>query len=891
LANHLVIVESPAKAKTIKKYLGKDFEVLASYGHVRDLVPKEGAVDPEHHFAMKYQVVERNQKHVDAISRALKKADSLFLATDPDREGEAISWHLYELLKSLGQLEGKSVARVVFYEITKNSVREAMAKPRELSLELVNAQQARRALDFLVGFNLSPLLWKKVRPGLSAGRVQSPALRMICEREDEIAAFVAREYWTVDAELEHSDQKFPGKLVEYAGAKVEQFSFTTSDQAHEVERTLREAAQGVLTVLEIDRKQRRRNPAAPFTTSTLQQEAARKLAFSAQKTMRTAQQLYEGVDIGDGQVGLITYMRTDSLNVAQEAVSQIRDVIAKLYGKEGLSDDVRVFKTKSKNAQEAHEAIRPTSAEIVPADIEKYLDSDQFRLYSLIWKRTVACQMAPAVFDTVAVELLAGTDEQRARAGDGLKRTVLRANGSTLVKPGYMSVYQEGMDDVVQDDSDHVLPPMQKGDHVKLLGLVPSQHFTEPPPRFSEASLVKALEEYGIGRPSTYASIISTLRDRQYVDIESRRFTATDIGKIVSRFLTSYFTTYVDYDFTAKMEDSLDAVASGEQEWVPLLDRFWKPFIELVKHTETSVSREEVAQARELGIDPASGKPMTVRMGRFGPFVQIGTKDDEDKPKFAGLRPGQKMDLITFAEAIELFKLPRKLGATADGQEITTNVGRFGPYVKYGPKYVSLKTDDPYEITLERALEVIKEKEIADANRLILDFPEAKIQVLNGRYGPYITDKERNAKIPKDKDPKSLTLEDCQTLLAAAPVRTFGKWGKKNARGASARAAPPKGSGATAAAADAAAATKPRAKSAKKKVAPPPGTNGANGKTAVANGAGTRPVPGSASGAPLKLAARNSKATADKKAPLEATAGPGAKARSASKKSVAKKKS
>jgi len=793
LSRNLVIVESPAKAKTIKKYLGKDFEVLASYGHVRDLVPKEGAVDTEHDFAMKYQVVERNQKHVDAISRALKKADALFLATDPDREGEAISWHLYELLNSLGQLEGKAVQRVVFYEITKNSVREAMARPRELSQELVNAQQARRALDFLVGFNLSPLLWKKVRPGLSAGRVQSPALRMICEREDEIAAFVAREYWTVDAELEHSDQKFPGKLVEYAGAKVEQFSFTTSEQAHEVERTLREAARGVLTVLEIDRKQRRRNPAAPFTTSTLQQEAARKLAFSAQKTMRTAQQLYEGVDIGDGQVGLITYMRTDSLNVAQEAVAQIRDVIVKLYGKDGLSEEVRVFKTKSKNAQEAHEAIRPTSAEIVPADIEKYLDGDQFRLYSLIWKRTVACQMAPAVFDTVAVELLAGTDAQRAAADNALPRTVLRANGSTLVKPGYISVYQEGMDDVVQDDSDHVLPPMKVGDHVKLLGLVPSQHFTEPPPRFSEASLVKALEEYGIGRPSTYASIISTLRDRQYVDIESRRFTATDIGKIVSRFLTSYFTTYVDYDFTAKMEDSLDAVASGEEEWVPLLERFWKPFIDLVNHTETSVSREEVAQSRELGVDPASGKPMTVRMGRFGPFVQIGTKDDDDKPKFAGLRPGQKMDLITFAEAMELFKLPRTLGLTAAGEEISTNVGRFGPYVKYGAKYVSLKTDDPYEITPERALEVIAEKELADANRLILDFPDAKIQVLNGRYGPYITDKERNAKIPKDKDPKTLTLEECQSLLAAAPVRTFGRWGKKNARAAPGRAAPARG--------------------------------------------------------------------------------------------------
>ena len=531
-------MESPAKAKTIKKYLGKDFEVLASYGHVRDLVPKEGAVDPKHHFAMKYQVVERNQKHVDAIARALKKAKFLYLATDPDREGEAISWHLNELLKAEGALKGKQVQRVVFYEITKNAVREAMAQPRDLSVDLVNAQQARRALDFLVGFNLSPLLWKKVRPGLSAGRVQSPALRMICEREDEIAAFVPREYWTIDAELEHSEQKFPAKLVEYQGGKVEQFSFTDESAARAAVSTLTGAARGRLTVLSVDRKQRRRNPAPPFTTSTLQQEASRKLGFSAQKTMRVAQQLYEGVDIGEGAVGLITYMRTDSLNLAQEAVAQIREVIVKLYGTEALAEEVRVYRTKSANAQEAHEAIRPTDLSIVPADIEKRIEADQFRLYSLIWKRTMACQMAPAVYDTVAVELLAGSD--------GAKRTVLRANGSTLVKPGYISVYQEGTDDAVQDDSDHVLPPMTEGDRVKLLEVIPSQHFTEPPPRFTEASLVKALEEYGIGRPSTYASIISTLRDREYVEIESRRFTATDIGKIVSRFLTLYFTIYVD---------------------------------------------------------------------------------------------------------------------------------------------------------------------------------------------------------------------------------------------------------------------------------------------------------------------------------------------------------
>jgi DNA topoisomerase-1 len=868
LSSNLVIVESPAKAKTIKKYLGKDFEVLASYGHVRDLVPKEGAVDPEHNFAMKYQVVERNQKHVDAISRALKKAKSLFLATDPDREGEAISWHLYELLKAQGELKDKEVQRVVFYEITKNAVREAMASPRELSVDLVNAQQARRALDFLVGFNLSPLLWKKVRPGLSAGRVQSPALRMICEREDEIAAFVAREYWSIDAELMHSEQKFPGKLVEYQGAKVEQFSFTAEPQAREVERSLLNDAKGELTVLAVDRKQRKRNPAPPFTTSTLQQEAARKLGFSAQKTMRVAQQLYEGVDIGEGQVGLITYMRTDSLNLAQEAIGQIRDVIVQLYGQAGLAEEPRIFRTKSKNAQEAHEAIRPTAANILPGDIETKLESDQFRLYSLVWKRTVACQMAPAIFDTVAVEMLAGED--------GPKRTVLRANGSTLVKPGYISVYQEGMDDVVQDDSDHVLPPMKEGDRVKLIGVVPTQHFTEPPPRFSEASLVKALEEYGIGRPSTYASIISTLRDRQYVDIESRRFTATDIGKIVSRFLTQYFTTYVDYDFTAKMEDSLDAVANGEQEWVPLLQKFWKPFIDLVNHTETSVSREEVAQARDLGADPVSGKPMSVRMGRFGPFVQIGTKDDADKPRFAGLRPGQKMDAITHAEAMELFKLPRKLGTTLAGEEISTNVGRFGPYVKYGAKYVSLKIDDPYEITPERALEVIREKEIADANRLILDFPDAGIQVLNGRYGPYITDKERNAKIPKDKEPKSLTLEECQTLLAAAPVRTFGKWGRKNGKGKSANG---KSKGPT---------------------ANGPAAAGTPRKRAANSGAAVTPAtaPAAAGQAtPARLAAKRAKTSANKKAPAATAAAPKAapgaapKAASKVKKSSAKKKS
>jgi len=808
MADNLVIVESPAKAKTIKKYLGRDFEVLASYGHVRDLVPKEGAVDPDNGFAMKYQVLDKNERHVESIAKNLRKAKALYLATDPDREGEAIAWHLKEILAERGDLDGKDVHRVVFYEITRNAIREAVAQPRGLSLELVNAQQARRALDYLVGFNLSPLLWKKVRRGLSAGRVQSPALRMICEREEEIAAFLAREYWTLEGEGSHSSQSFPLKLIEYRGQKVEQFSFTSEGEAREVERTLRAAAgagsdgSGELRVIAIDRKQRRRNPAPPFTTSTLQQEAARKLGFNARRTMRLAQQLYEGQDIGEGSVGLITYMRTDSVSLAAEAVHEIREVAARLYGAAEVAEEPRVYKTKSKNAQEAHEAIRPTSAAITPADVEGKIEEDLYRLYSLIWKRAVASQMSHALFDTVAVDALAGPD--------GEQRHLLRANGSTLVKPGYIAVYQEGTDDMKADDADHVLPPMEVGDGVRLTALAAEQHFTEPPPRYTEASLVKALEEHGIGRPSTYASIISTLQDREYVEMDSKRFVPTDIGKIVGRFLTQHFHRYVEYGFTAAMEDELDAVSRGEEEWTTPLDKFWKPFIQQVEKIERTVTREQVAQARELGKDPATGKPIAVRMGRFGPFVQIGTKDDEEKPRFAGLRPGQKMDSITLADAMELFKLPRTLGETPEGETLVANVGRFGPYVKYGSKYASLKEDDPYTVTLERALEVIRLKKEADANRIIQDFAEAGIQVLNGRYGPYITDKKKNAKIPKDRDPKMLTLEECRALLAAAPERgsRFGRFGRgkrpagatAGAEGASAAAKSRKGAAAVPAA-------------------------------------------------------------------------------------------
>ncbi len=773
MSRNLVIVESPAKAKTISKYLGKDYDVMASYGHVRDLVPKEGAVDPQHGFAMKYQLIERNEKHVNAIVRALKKSDALYLATDPDREGEAISWHLIELLKEKNALNDKPVHRVVFYEITKDAVRDAIEQPRTISDDLVTAQQARRALDYLVGFNLSPLLWKKVQRGLSAGRVQSPALRMIVERELEIEKFKAREYWTIEADVSKAKQPFVARLVTYKGEKVEQFSFEDEAAARDVERTLLDAAGGELTTVKVEKKQRRRNPAAPFTTSTLQQDASRKLGFNTQRTMRVAQRLYEGIELpGEGNVGLISYMRTDSVTLAQTALDEIRETIAERYGAENVPDEPRAFKTKSKNAQEAHEAVRPTSVARTPESLEGVIDEEQLRLYTLIWQRTMACQMVPAVFDTVTLEFSAGPDTP-----DGHR---LRANGSVLVEPGFMAVYQEGSDDNKQDDGDRLLPEIEQGDVISLDELRPEQHFTEPPPRFTEASLVKALEEYGIGRPSTYASIIATLKNREYVEMDGKRFHPTDIARIVNGFLTEHFTQYVDYDFTARLEDDLDRVSLGEKELVPLLEEFWKPFSDLVDEKEESVTREQVAMARELGTDPKSGKPVTVRMGRYGPFVQIGTKDDEEKPKFAGLRPGQKMNDITLEDAMELFKLPRKLGETPDGLPVSASVGRFGPYVRYGDKYVSIRgDDDPYTIELPRALELIEQKKKEDAERIIQDFEDEGIQVLNGRYGPYITDKQKNARVPKDREPKSLTLEECKELLAAAPVR--GRRGKKKA--------------------------------------------------------------------------------------------------------------
>lgn len=781
---NLVIVESPAKANTIKKYLGKDFEVLASYGHVRDLVPKEGAVDTDGDFAMKYQPIERNEKHVTKIARALKKSDALYIATDPDREGEAIAWHLLELLKEKNLVANKEIRRVVFNEITKSAVQEAIASPREVASPLVDAQQARRALDYLVGFNLSPLLWRKVQRGLSAGRVQSPALRLIAEREAEIDAFVPREYWSIEAQAEKDATKFPARLYEVDGNSVEQFSFVNAEQAGNVESRAKAAANGQLLISKVKKSQRRRNPAPPFITSTLQQEAARKLGFTAMRTMRTAQQLYEGVELDGEHIGLITYMRTDSVSLSQEALADIRGEIGRRYGDSEVPESPRFYKTKSKNAQEAHEAIRPSSATRSPEKVRAALSPDQAKLYELIWKRALACQMNPAVFDTVQANL---------DAGDGI---VFRASGSTMVEPGFMAVYQEGKDDNANADKTKdsedgkTLPPLEEGEKVSLLDVVGTQHFTEPPPRFTEASLVKTLEEYDIGRPSTYASIISTLLNREYVELESKRFTPTDVGKIVNRFLTEHFEQYVDYGFTANLEDQLDAVSRGEKEWIPLLEEFWKPFKARCDEKQ-ELSREEVAQARQLGTDPKSGKPVSVRIGRWGAFVQIGTKDDEDKPKFAGLRPGQKLDSITFEEAMELFKLPRALGETPEGEKVSTNIGRFGPYVRYADKYASIKddADDPYTLTLERALEIVAQKKADDLAKIIKTYNDGAVQILKGRWGPYITDGNKNARIPKDQHETAgdLTLEQCLAMLEAAPERKG-----RGRKGATKKAAPKK---------------------------------------------------------------------------------------------------
>jgi DNA topoisomerase-1 len=762
MAKNLLIVESPAKANTINRYLGDDFEVLASYGHVRDLPSKDGAVDTENNFEMHYELSEGSRKHVDSIVKAARRARAIYLATDLDREGEAISWHIYQILKEKGVAGETPFHRVEFSEITPRAIREAVDHPRELSMDLVNAQQARRALDHLVGFNLSPLLWKKIKTGLSAGRVQSPALRLIVEREREIERFEAREYWSLEADLLKDDSPFIASLVRLDGRKFRQFDIDNEARAQAVRQQLLDDAGGVLCAGRVTKKQRRRRAAPPFITSTLQQDAARKLRFSAQKTMRTAQQLYEGVPIEGASQGLITYMRTDSVTLSRDALADLRRQIGTQFGPDYLPDKPNFYRTRSRNAQEAHEAIRPTSAGMTPKRARPFLNADQFRLYELIWKRALASQMSPAVLDTVTVDFDCGP-----QAG-------FRANGSVITFPGFLAVYEVSQPRG-QEEKETRLPDIAEGDRVTVEGIRAEQHFTEPPPRYSEASLVKALEEYGIGRPSTYASIISTLLRRNYAELDRRRFIPTDTGRVVERFLEKHFFHYVDYEFTARLEDDLDEVSRGERDWIPLLESFWEPFIRQVREKEETVTREEAKQTRVLGTDPGSGRQVCVRLGRYGPHAQIGTRHDDEKPKFASLRNGQSLETITLEEALELFRLPRDLGYTPEGEEVAAGIGRFGPYIRYGSKFVSLKDEDPHTVTLSRALELVAEKKQFDANRIIRQFEGSPVQVLRGRYGPYITNGEKNARIPKDREPESLTLEECEELIAAAPERRRGR--------------------------------------------------------------------------------------------------------------------
>jgi DNA topoisomerase-1 len=808
----LLIVESPSKAKTLKKYLGADFEVLASYGHIRDLTPKTGSIDTANGFAMKYEVIERNAKHVEAIAKAVKKADQVLIATDPDREGEAIAWHLTEILKARNLLDKKPTRRVVFYEITERAVKEAVANPRDVAMELVNAQQARRALDYLVGFNLSPLLWKKISPGLSAGRVQSPALRLIVEREEEIEKFKAREYWTLHLDSHKGRQKFGARLIQFNGEKIQQFSVENQARSDEIIASLASAREA--QVLKVEKKRRQRLPAAPFTTSTLQQEAVRKLGFSAERAMRVAQQLYEGIDTGKGVTGLITYMRTDSVNLSQDAIAEFRKYIGKTFSADYLPKNPVVYTSKAKNAQEAHEAIRPTDAARTPESVKDHLSQEQFKLYEMIWKRALACQMAPAELDTVAVDIAVGTP-----------KNLFRANGQTIAFDGFLAVYKEDEDDPTGDEDEAKLPALAEGETVPLDKLYGDQHFTQPPPRYSEASLVKTLEEHGIGRPSTYASIISTMlyeRDNvgAYAILEKKRFKPTPIGRLINCFLTRHFHDYVDYNFTAHFEDELDDISNGSREWIPVMDEFWGQFsgqLDAKAKVERGCPVDEVCpkcgkplllQSSKrglfigcsgypdcdftkpfgdqpapgediiLGDDPATGLPIKLLNGRFGWYVQVGDMPEDKKapkPRRASWpkdRPYQEADL---AAALKLLSLPRELGHhPTSGLPIVANTGRFGPYLLHDGKFKSIpKTDDVYAIDLARALEVLAMPAMgrggASPGRELGKHPDdgKPVSVKDGRYGPYVTHGKVNATLPKDVSQESVSLEEALALLAA----------------------------------------------------------------------------------------------------------------------------
>jgi DNA topoisomerase I len=838
---NLVLVESPAKAKTINKYLGRGFEVLASFGHVRDLPAKDGSVDPDADFRMLWEVDPKAQKRLADIARAVKDADKLILATDPDREGEAISWHVLEFLKQKKALSTQAVERVVFNAITKQAVTEAMKHPREIDQALVDAYLARRALDYLVGFTLSPVLWRKLPGARSAGRVQSVALRLVCDRELEIEKFVRREYWSIVATLATPrSETFDARLVGADGQKLQRLDIGSGAEAEAFKQALETAA---FTVTTVEAKPQKRHPQPPFTTSTLQQEASRKLGFAPAHTMRVAQRLYEGVDIGGETVGLITYMRTDGVQIAGEAIAAVRRVVAQDYGDRYVPSVPRRYETKAKNAQEAHEAIRPTELSRRPAETKRYLDPDQAKLYELIWLRTIASQMESAELERTTADIAAKVASRLLE---------LRATGTVVKFDGFLALYQEGRDDDPDDEESRRLPQMSAGERLEKRAIAASQHFTEPPPRYSEASLVKRMEDLGIGRPSTYASILQVLKDRKYVRLDKRRLYPEDRGRIVVAFLESFFAKYVEYDFTAGLEEQLDQISNHEIPWREVLRDFWRDFIGAVdeikdlkisavidaldallaphlfppradgggdprlcpscsggrltlklskfgafigcsnypecRYTRPLAIPGEGGSAemgtKKLGVDPVTGLDVTLRTGRFGPYVQLGEAVEGEKPKRAGLPKGMTPDDIDLDRALALLALPREVGRhPEDGEPIKAGIGRFGPYVQHGKTYASLEPgDEVFHIGLNRAVTLIAEKLAkgprkgrfgADPGKPIGEHPAkgGMIVAKNGRYGPYVSHDGVNATLPRDQTPETITLAEAAALIDARAER------------------------------------------------------------------------------------------------------------------------
>ena len=834
----VVVVESPSKAKTINKYLGSDFEVFASFGHIRDLPARDGSVDPDKDFEMSWLVEADSNKRLKDIEKALKNHDQLILATDPDREGEAISWHIMDELEKRGKLKGKDVQRVVFNEITKTAVKDAFQHPRMVDQDLVDAYMARRALDYLVGFSISPVLWRKLPGARSAGRVQSVALRLICEREAAIEAFVAQEYWTVEAELGKADgRNFNARLTHLNGKKLGKLDINSETEAFAAAAAIE--AEG-LSVVDIQTKRIRENPKPPFTTSTLQQEASRKLGFSASRTMQIAQKLYEGVNIGSETTGLITYMRTDGVQLGSEALASVRGEIGQRFGNRYLPNSPRIYRTAAANAQEAHEAIRPTDISRAPQEISSYLDYDQQRLYDLIWKRTIASQMESAELDQTAIDI-----------SNASQSVMLRASGRVVVFDGYRSVYQEGRDstsDAVetdkQDDS-AILPAVDKGERLATRKVKPEQHFTQPPPRFTDASLVKAMEELGIGRPSTYASIIQVLQDRTYVVKDRGKFIPEDRGRLVVSFLNNFFARYVEYDFTAKLEGQLDEVSDGKLDWKVLLERFWRDFKtaidstteltitnvidvldeelgghffkkddqgvlmrscpncqggrlglrlgkfgafigcsnypecrftrQLVTSSDDPASEEGVVGDRHLGDDQASGLPVYIRNGPYGPYVQLGDPETK-KPKRSSLPKGTSAGGVDLETALKLLSLPRDVGAHPEsGDMIQAGLGRYGPYLKYQGSFTSLKDgDDLLEIGLNRAVDLLAES-AKKRGRLLGEHPSGgEVHLKAGRFGPYVEHNKLRATLPRGTDMTEVELPQAIELLAAKAAKGGG---------------------------------------------------------------------------------------------------------------------